>query len=361
MKIIASIGLFLAIVLCPALGFGQDKEQDSVVVSFGKESKLIFLIKVKEDYEVLGRMNLNKIAQDLTKAMDTTRNVAYVKFGNADKDGTIVVEVKENNRSAYYTRVKVGNWEIISDESKPGNTGTTVIKSEPKKSVIVDREVKTRRTFNIDLGINNYFESGESSTPSSNELYAVKPWGSWAVALGYNHKTRVAGPFVLNYGVNFSWYNFKFDNTATQILKGPDEVLFTNRNDVSGIKSKLTASYVNLQFVPMFDFGFGRKTVISRETGNVTFNRYRKDGFRIGAGMYAGHRLGSHTKARFRTDGTAQRDKERGNYYLEDWRYGVRGQMGWRRLDLFFNYDLNNLFQTNRGPELNAFSFGVVF
>ena len=29
--------------------------------------------------------------------------------------------------------------------------------------------------------------------------------------------------------------------------------------------------------------------------------------------------------------------------------------------DLFFNYDLNELFAEGKGPKLNAFSFGVIF
>jgi hypothetical protein len=34
--------------------------------------------------------------------------------------------------------------------------------------------------------------------------------------------------------------------------------------------------------------------------------------------------------------------------------------MSVRSLDVFFNYDLNDLFNEGRGPELNAFSFGII-
>ena len=77
--------------------------------------------------------------------------------------------------------------------------------------------------------------------------------------------------------------------------------------------------------------------------------------------MYAGYRLGSRAKYVFREDDDRERVKDRTNFYVNNWRYGVRFQVGYRGLDLFANYDLNELFVEGRGPELNAFSFGIVF
>jgi hypothetical protein len=36
-------------------------------------------------------------------------------------------------------------------------------------------------------------------------------------------------------------------------------------------------------------------------------------------------------------------------------------QIGFKGTDFFFNYDMNELFAENKGPKLNAFSFGVSF
>jgi len=38
----------------------------------------------------------------------------------------------------------------------------------------------------------------------------------------------------------------------------------------------------------------------------------------------------------------------------------LRFQMGYRGIDFYANYDLNELFVEGRGPQLNAFSFGFV-
>ena len=42
-------------------------------------------------------------------------------------------------------------------------------------------------------------------------------------------------------------------------------------------------------------------------------------------------------------------------------RYGLRAQIGFNDIDLFINYDMNELFAAGKGPQLNAFSFGVTF
>ncbi len=83
-------------------------------------------------------------------------------------------------------------------------------------------------------------------------------------------------------------------------------------------------------------------------------------GFRFGVGMYAGYRLGSHSKVKY-DDGNTEKKKDHDSFYLNDFRYGVRVQTGFQGTDLFFNYDLNELFKEDRGPALNAISFGIVF
>ncbi|MFZ6665612.1 hypothetical protein [Peijinzhouia sedimentorum] len=348
--------------------------QDSIVVKFGDNSRVVFLVKDAKDYEILRTMDLNKIAREISDAnRESIRNVAYVTVGGNGKTKNIEVEVNELPGESYTARVKLGNWEIITDDRIEDLDEIESIRSEKKVEVRVDETVKTKRSFNIDLGINNFIEGEttqvnfsqiESQLPPQSiilgDQYDVKPWGSWYVALGYNNQTKVVGPFTINYGGSFSFYNFKFGNTATVVEKLNDQTVFYERPNADGIKSKLAISHVNLHFVPMFDFGFGRKTVIQRENGPVTINRYRDYGFRIGAGVYAGHRLGTHAKYRYRTDGNAQRDKDKDNFFLEDWRYGIRGQIGWRNLDVFVNYDMNHMFKKDRGPELNAISFGLI-
>lgn len=211
-------------------------------------------------------------------------------------------------------------------------------------------------TFGLDFGFNNYLQDNDFPG-ADNELYSVKPWGSWYVAITSNHIARVAGPLHLQFGADISWYNFKFQDPAIRADNKPDGVVF-NEADVTGlnaVKSKLAASYINFSMVPTFYFG-------SRPHGSSGFNMLDFDqgnGFRIGAGAYAGYKLSDYTKFVYEDAGEREKEKDSGNYYVSNWRYGVKVIIGVNDVDFFFNYDLNELFSEGRGPQLNAVSFGV--
>jgi hypothetical protein len=122
--------------------------------------------------------------------------------------------------------------------------------------------------------------------------------------------------------------------------------------DVNFKKSKLSASYVHASLVPIVDFG-----------GHSRKSRFwdgYNNSFRIGLGPYVGYRISSHSKLVYKDDGR-EKEKDNDSFYLNNFRYGLRLQLGYRSTDLFFNYDLNELFSEGKGPKLNAFSFGVVF
>ena len=108
-------------------------------------------------------------------------------------------------------------------------------------------------------------------------------------------------------------------------------------------KSKFTVAYLSIPVVPTLQFR----------------NSHGKKLFRLGAGGYAGLRLESHTKVKYKENGNSTKGKERGSFYLNDFRYGLMAQVGIRWLTFFAKYDLNPLFADTKGPELHALSFGV--
>ncbi|MEJ0032595.1 MAG: hypothetical protein WDO15_20550 [Bacteroidota bacterium] len=184
---------------------------------------------------------------------------------------------------------------------------------------------------------------------------SVRPWGSWFVGINSIERTRIARKFFLEWGFGVSWYNFKFENDKLRMAKDAGGVIFSNdQRDVDFIKSKLTATYINASFVPVIDFGgHSRKPMI--------FTGMNGDSFRIGVGPYAGYRIDSYTKLVFKEDGDKHRERDHDSYYLNNLRYGLRLQVGFGATDLFFNYDMNEVFATNKGPQLHSFSFGLTF
>ena len=218
---------------------------------------------------------------------------------------------------------------------------------------------KSSSKFAFEFGINNVLNDG--NTLDSSLPYAVRSWGSWYVGLGGSRTNYVSRTVALEYGGNLTWYNFKLQNDQYAINKGLEMVEFNPLpSEYGGLKSKLTASYLNAYFVPMFDFSRNKQKVKRLESRSIKIENYKRQGFKIGIGVYAGFRLHSHSKIKFRRNGKNDIAKEFSSLYVNNWRYGLRARIGIKSLDLFFNYDLNELFENNRGPELNAISFGII-
>ena len=186
-------------------------------------------------------------------------------------------------------------------------------------------------------------------------LYTVHPWGSWYVGLSSIYRTRMTSRFFLEWGGGVSWYNFKFQNDQVVMSKDDNGVYFDlDQRNFNFTKSKLTATFVNVSVVPVIDFGGNRRKP-------SFFDGHGASGFRVGVGPYVGYLIDSYSKQVHTEDGDKKKEKHHDNYYLTNLRYGVRVQVGFDDLDFFFNYDINNLFVDNKGPQLNAFSFGISF
>ena len=209
---------------------------------------------------------------------------------------------------------------------------------------------RTRKYINFDLGLSNYHNNG-TFPDATNELYSVKPWGSWNLAISSVYRTQIAGALFVEYGGGISWYNFKMQDPSVRFIKGDENVEFTQ--DAAGhdyIKSKLQVTHLNLFVVPMIR----TDKKISRNSSSSSSK------FRIGVGGYAGYRVGSRTRVVY-NDGKKQKDVSKSNYHLNNIRYGIRAQMGWKGTDIYVNYDLSSLYNDGRGPELTPISFGIIF
>lgn len=197
--------------------------------------------------------------------------------------------------------------------------------------------------FNIDLGLNALVDKGPGANGVTPDL---RPIGSRYLSLNWHYDIRLGrkgSPLYLRTGPELGFNNY--------MLEGNYQ--FVNANNVTTVapaeagrnleKSKLAVTTLNLPLMPMLSFQ----------------DKKGKDAFRIGAGGFVGYRLGSRTKIKYQEDGNTKKDKDRGNYNLEDFQYGVQGLVGIRGIDLFVKYNLNDTFKTNRGPQAQTLSFGV--
>ncbi len=314
--------------------------KDTVLVEFGKSGKIVLIVDNKADFEKLKNMNINQIIRELDlQENEKTGELSVVEIKNKSGDTKEIVRVYEDGHE---TEVQVGGIRVIVDE-KGSDTKVRVETGTRKKS-----DPPFRTYFNVDLGINNYLNP-DGEFPSSSEPYAARGWGSWNVGLNWMASQRISKGFHWDLGLGVQWYNFKFENRDFQAVRGDGQIDFIQRPDVAGFKSKISASYLTAMSLFKLDFG--------------QMNDRGHRGFRIAAGPYAGYRLGGRSKYVYRPldGGGRQKEVQATGIYLNNFRYGVRGELGIGRANFFTTYDLNTLFQNGAGPELNPITFGIIF
>lgn len=322
----------------------SQEKNDTIIVELAKTSKVIFTIKDRGDLETLKHYNFQELFQDILTKLEANDTSALPKHDSSIVEVATIPD--EDNED------KDEDWNLQSRTYDDDDDDDDDTYDWNMHHVRGNRWGRTWQSFNFDLGTNNYLSDGKFPD-SNNELYSVRPWGSWYVGLASIQRTRMGKKFFLEWGVGVNWYNFKFQKDNILIQKDDNGVTFVeDTREVDFKKSKLTASYITASLIPVVDFGDNsRKARIWEGYGNS---------FRIGLGPYIGYRIASHSKIVY-DDGNKEKDKQHDSFYLNNFRYGARLQIGYRATDLFFNYDLNELFASGKGPNLNAFSFGVIF
>ncbi len=316
MKIIQVLALLIGVFcLIPT----QSKAQDTITVELNSKTKIVIYAQDRASLARLRQLDINQIIRDVTAGLDTS---------NANKQS----EVKTYE---YELNFEEDEMTLLSQSND----------SIPKTSKRVYKSPRFRNFWAVDLGLNNYLENG-SFPDANNQAYGLRIGGSRFVSIGTYERMRIGGqksPFSLQMGLEFSWYNFMFEND-NYLIRGEEGLEFRNYQDDFGKslrKNKLTAYYFNIPLTLNARF--------RDKSGRRTIN--------LGVGGYAGVRLGAYTKVR--EDGSRNRTKDRDNFFLNNWRYGLEGHLGFNGVLLFFKYDLNPLFVPERGPDLNAFAFGI--
>ncbi len=332
MKRITFIAVVIGALLASSSLFAFDNNRaidDTIKIKTEDDAEMIVIVKDLEDLEDLeveieAVMNsLDEVFENLEIELEGLDSIINVSVKNIDEEIFVDIEGLEDEE---FKNINL-NFDI-DDEPK-----------EPKK---------LHGFMYYDLGLCNYLE--DNKFPNDNAAqYSVKPWGSWDFELGAGMRWYIAKPLSLDIAAGFSWMNFKYADRSTRVVETANDVVFSS--DLAGaeyIKSKTTVPYVNVSMVPMVHFG--------KHNSGVNHKM-----FRLGAGAYAGYRLGGHVKYEYEMDYTESVYKRKGDYFLNSYRYGVKAVFGIYDLNIYAKYDLSTLYADNKGPELNPISFGLNF
>lgn len=336
---------------------------DTVEILFGNNSKIIVVVDSKEDLEKIQQYDVNAMLKELNLKIEETgsKDILVIEDPTGKKylkDTAIVY----TDHSAHDEFGDEENDEEYVDEDDGNDEEDNHDDWWSRKYGDKDKTFRSKRTVHrsvVDFGVNNYLEHGKFPD-EDNQPYTVKPFGSWYVALGSTFQTHITGPLAVEWGGNVSWYNFKYQDASQIISEGTNGVEWIPSSAADPVKSKLTVSYINASLVPVLDFGYNKRSTVKDDGSSSKYLDHDGNKFRIGFGGYAGYKIDSYSKFVYKDDGK-NKDRNHDGYYLENFRYGLRFVMGYDDMDLFINYDLNDLFHEGRGPQLNAFSFGISF
>ena len=389
-----SLILYAIAALGSVAAYAAPAQKDSIIITFGDKTRMIIYGEDRKELDKLMKYDLNSLLKDLGARLDTMQGETKIYFEDIDgrkymkdstdsKDKNYVriglrgIRIKDGDTEVTITtrgvdikdgsdRVRVGGDRDDRDrdyDRRNGGIDTTARDGEGRRDRNYDgddgdngdgvmrirrvrRYSSPRRGFNALLGLNAYAQNEPGGFNTEN--YDLRPFGSRYISLGFVKSATLArgknAGLHLDFGLDVAWNNLMFEGNNT-IEKGPTAVSFPlilnkEGREIDVRKTKLTVPYIDFSLMPTVSFP-------------GSFISY------VSAGGYVGYRLGGYTKVK-NPDG--QKDRVRSNYYLNDFRYGAAFELGIKNFpDFFVHYDLNNLFQDNRGPAVKMINFGIRF
>ncbi|MDK2772631.1 MAG: hypothetical protein KYX68_10460 [Flavobacterium sp.] len=278
--------------------------------------------------------NYNEELQELIQ-QKVNGEVASVE-GSEQKGGTMIALGGSGNDSIgkNRTEINIGSLKVYHGEEDK-------IKRLSKR---------TTSQFVFAFGLNNIITENESLNESD-----YKVWGSHFYEWGLTLNSRIFKNHNLlhaKYGLSLMYNNLRPTDNRYFVKNGDVTELqdgFTNFNESRFRNVYLTAPvHLEFDFTP-------KKT---DKDGNSYFRTHQS--FRLGIGGYAGVRIKSKQILKYEEDDQKVKVKQKGDFNVNDFNYGLSAYIGYGQLSLYAKYDINPLFKNNAVDQNNV-SLGLRF
>lgn len=261
-------------------------------------------------------------------------------------------EARGTTKTQVFLNKKFG---IIRERDEDGESSYRI---KPKKSVArtaadslrrANRHDRASVSFRYDFGLNTFVNSATDGT--SPGVPSLKQWafggGYLNVGLNYTQplRYRAHARLALTVGPEFSFNNLRLQGSNQWVQSGSltyaEQAPGTQQLD----RSTLYVGTLNLPVMLRFKLR----------------NKERKSTLSAGIGGFGGYRLGSSITTEYRLANSDNKysDTVSGQLNLNNWQYGLQGEVGFHALRLFAKYNLNELFRTDQGPKTHLLSFGI--
>ncbi len=191
----------------------------------------------------------------------------------------------------------------------------------------------------IDLGFNFLYDH-----PS---FMNTKFFPSRSFGVYYQQTFKVANWFTVNPGIGIGNDRLGWKEDVNFIQDSARVFSFDTISDISLNKNLLTFTYLEvpleLRFYPFHKTNEG-------------------EGFFVSVGGIVGLKIDSHTKIKYDFSGDSRKEKQKGDFGLNDFRFQYIIRMGWKPVNIYGKVYVTDLFQKGPlGANPSMFSIGLNF
>jgi hypothetical protein len=312
----------------------------------------------------IGSSLISNAQTDTIALLATKKDTIVIKAKNdtVQIGSMLIVTKKEAELPNFKTIIKIGD--ASYGRPKDGEYGW--VNGDFKKTRIeIARGAKTLKNtetnwWTMDIGFANFIDKSPTlywlaANPNSASIYPVTYPGPvmspenfslnnkkstnvnlWVVTQKinlYRHKIN------FKYGLGLEMFNFRFDKS----ISFREDIATNVKYDVvSFTKNKLLVKYLT---VPL--------------QINFSPNPHNKKAFYASIGMSAGYLWNAKNK---QISGERGKEKFRGNFNLNDWRFATIGELGVGPVRLYSSFANSNLFNKNQSfLDMQPFAIGLRF
>lgn len=339
------------------------------LVSFGKKVEEIslameyLLAREKNELKVVvdsleNAHNSNTISKEQLKELkqiEAEKTAKKIEIGleryNSKLDSLIQNKVEMGSKE-FTSQLDTINGKKVYTYSKKHNAAYFEVPALKIYSSVADKlERKSKRTtsqFVFAFGLNNAIPKDGDIENSD-----FRVWGSHFYEWGVTYNSRIFNNHNLlhaKYGFSVMYNNLRPTDNRYFQKNGDQTLLATSSFDLQ--ESRLRNVYLAVPFHLEFDFSPKKPS----KDGITSYFRTHES-IRLGIGGYGGVRIKSKQLIHYEENGDKEKTKQKGDFNVTDFNYGLSSYIGYKAISLYCKYDMNQLFKNN--GDLNNVSLGL--
>ncbi|AWH84906.1 hypothetical protein HYN59_07105 [Flavobacterium album] len=206
---------------------------------------------------------------------------------------------------------------------------------------------RTTSQFVFAFGVNRLVTDDKIDNDNFKWRSDFYEWGvSWNTRILKNNNLLHA-----KYGLSLQYNNLRPDNNMIFATDGGKTGLVAAGRDLDMARLR----YVNLVIPAYLEFDLTKKQVNGEKTYFPTHKSVR-----LGIGGYTGFNVKEKQIIKYREDGHDVKLKQKGDFNVSDFVYGVGAYIGYGEISLYAKYDLQPVFANNE-IDSNNLSLGIRF